>query len=171
MRSLMRLSLPLLIVFGGLIVLGRYANAEGTSRVTSCEVFVRLIKAIKSSPNSPVSAKKINAKLADVREQLAPLPFEDYETVDARTARVALSEKATFHLRHASQGVHTVRVEPHEVSGGRVHLTVDWEDAQGESLVSTMVRVVDGQNVMLGAEGKTDACSLVGVRVSCGSKK
>lgn len=141
------------------------AFAQGASS-SGCKIFVRLISSHKAKePNA--DARKISANLEDVEAQLANLPFDDYRTLDASTAVVPFSDEGVFSLAHASRGTHTVKVRPHEVSGGRVHMTVDWVDPKGETLVSTMLRVMDGHNVMLGAEGAKKSCALVGVRANC----
>ncbi len=167
-RSIPFARLLLLLVLG-LGIVENAASAEGVA-TSSCKIFVRLISSHKAkSPGT--EARKVSASLADVEAQLAPLPFDNYETIDASTSEVAFSEQGVFRLSQASKGIHTVKVRPHEVSGGRVQLTVDWEDPQGETLVSTMLRVMDGQNVMLGAEGTKKSCALVGVRAQCRTGK
>ena len=145
-------------------------NACATELDEQCTIFVRLIAAKRSADDSPEPAA-VSSYLQDVSAQLAPLPLTDYQTLDSGTAEVPFGKEAFFRLRKNEGKPHTIRVVPHQMTGGRVQLTVDWKNPRGENLVSTMLRVPNGENVMLGDEGSDSTCALVGVKVSCGEIK
>ncbi|MCB0324599.1 MAG: hypothetical protein KDD69_13545 [Bdellovibrionales bacterium] len=149
-------------------------QAAGSPAV--CDIQVRLIRASrdKSSGNGAESAgiggrqmPKMHALLADVSAQLEPLDFDEYVTIDQASRQVRFLHTETFGMTDTSGLRHVISVSPHEMSREKVHLLLDWTDPDGVRLVSTKMRVPNGQNVMLGSEGTRRACTLVGVKVAC----
>lgn len=141
----------------------------------ACHVGVRLIRATRRPAGAaPVRATRdlpMTSFLADVSDQLAPLPFTDYDTIDMAEQVVELRNSASFTLSGPRSEKHSILVQPHEVARGRVFTTVEWKDPHGDGLVSTKMRMVNGENVVLGADGLSDgpedSSMIVSVRLSC----
>ena len=105
--------------------------------------------------------------LQDMDDQLKSLPFKGYETVDFKETRATFGKRAQVTLRGARTAPYTLSVVPHERGQGKVHLTVDWRDANRRSLLSTKLRVREGENVMLGTDKTAGKPLLVAIKVIC----
>lgn len=145
-------------------------TSDALAQNSPCRVGVRLISARQTAIASPgVVDAQMTSFLADVRDQLANLPFSSYKPIKYVEGNVPLNQRAAFVLPASESERHTVYVQPHELSSGKVKTTIEWEGPSGESLVSTRMRVVNGENVILGTDPQSGAksCRIISVRIDC----
>lgn len=141
------------------------AFAQSKSAKT-CMIGVRIIGAFKSSATSRADVQ-MSPALRDLGSQLTKLPFSKYVAAEYAQQMVALREKCVFDLADTNNERQKISVIPHETVEGRVRATVEWQGEGGVSIVSTRMRVENGQNVVLGADDTREQSTIVSIKFSC----
>lgn len=142
--------------------------AYGDNTARSCDIGVRVIcgserSALRQSGKGP----KLHSLLYDVSQQLEPLPFAKYSPLAHDRQRLAFEEQGTFRLLTHKKELHKLTVVPHRIEGEKVHLTVDWQGPGDEKLLSTKLRVVNGQNMVVGTDSDSDSSTILCIKVNC----
>ena len=132
-----------------------------------CDVLVRIIKGEGNSEKFGGMDMKVGNYLNDMKSQLETLPYKQYNVLDSKSMKIGLGGKETFQMQDSQKQNHNVIINPLEIKGGRVKLMVDWTDAQGENLLSTQLRVVNGENVVLGTETSGDESTIMSINLDC----
>ena len=162
-------ALPHLLVafFAGLCA----ASSASADTRPLCHVGVRLIQATRAPAKGGVHkiSKEIpmTSFLAGMTDQLKDLPFTDYDTIDMAEGTVKLREQKRFEVFGPQKDRHLIFVEPHEVANGRVRTSLEWRDPAGDGLVDTTMRIVNGENVVLGTDSNENSSTIVSVSIHC----
>ncbi len=156
----------LLFLLGHLFILSPVAAQSQVDEKArgQCRIAVRMLR-VTDGPALDQSG--MSSFLEDMDDQLKSLPFKGYETVDFKETVAVFGKRAKVVLRGANTPAYTLAVIPHERGQGRVHLTVDWRGPDRRSLLSTKLRVREGENVMLGTDKTSGRPLLVAIKVMC----
>ncbi|OVE79773.1 hypothetical protein BVY02_02315 [bacterium J17] len=139
-----------------------YASAE-----EQCEIKIRLIKASGEVVGDTSGKVLVGEHLKDIEKQLGTLSFSKYQVVDQSSAKVSLGKSANFALKNGEVETYSVSVAPHDISMKKVNATVDWRSADNKGVLSTKFRVLNGQNIVFGADGDTEHSTILCLSVSC----
>ena len=155
-------------------------NVGSTGR---CGVHVRVLKGWSKpklrratasvAPNEAVNSEAgqsnemERAKIADLSSQLETLPFARYETVSEEQQLISFREKGVFNLKVEEGEEQILFVEPAMVTGSSVAVVVDWRSASGDELLSSKLKVGNGQNVVFGTDVSDDASLILCIKVTC----
>lgn len=115
----------------------------------------------------PARFLEVESSLSDLRPQLEALPFSRYEHITTVRQTIPLEETGLFSLKPAPGEEQLLFVAPQTVTGDGVSLMVDWKDVGGEELLSTKLKILNGQGVVLGTDLSPDSSAIVGVRAKC----
>lgn len=133
----------------------------------NCHVGLRVIKGSQNSKEFSFRSLAVGKQLADIKSQLEPLPYGQYEVLDSETQLVRFGEEAQFSIRDANSLIHFLEVTPLGWSRKRIEVRVEWKGPRGKQLLSSKLRVADGKNVMLGTDSSSDESTIMSVKVSC----
>ncbi len=136
-----------------------------------CGVHVRVLKGWSKSKLRRVTVNPLedaeHAKIADLRSQLETLPFAQYESVSEEQQLISFREKGVFNLKVAEGEDQILFVEPAMVTGSSVAVVVDWRSGNGDELLSSKLKVGNGQNVVFGTDVSEDASLILCIKVTC----
>ena len=170
----MRQSLPLLvspIIFclGTGVTFSDHVAAQVQD--TRCVVDVRSLKG--SGPSDANYSKELHVGefIADLKDQLDPLPFSTFKTLSHERQQVPLLEKAIFRVQTARKDENTIFVEVECVSDSGARLQVDWNSDDGTSILSTQLRLQNGKNWVLGTDHEDKSSTIVSIKVHCTEHK
>ena len=160
------------IAFGALVLLYfsfllPEIRAEENEDEGECSVGVRIIGAKEQSDSTLVNAPKEQDQFEDVREQLKQLPFAHYRTLDYSEKNIKFFHLARFVLQGAEQGKHIVSIMPHDLTNGKVQITVDWSSGGVFHLVSTRMRMFNGKHLILGSDGSSNLSTILCIKALC----
>ncbi len=143
------------------------APVAAENESTPCLIDVRSL--IGTDPAEENTRKKLEAGkfVADLHDQLEALPFQHFETLGHEQQRVALHDKATFHLKSADGSRNSVLVKVDCITEVGATLKIDWSNEAGGSIVSTQVRLPDGKNWVLGTDHEDRSATIVSIKVEC----
>ena len=133
----------------------------------TCVTGIRVIRGLDSGPEVRKMKLRTGPNLRDVRGQLQTLPFKQFRILDRKEARVKVRERAEIQVMAANDMQHVVSVQPHLVSNGKVHFTLDWQGENGEELLSTKLRVKNGKSVVLGTDNSHNMSTILCVTLDC----
>lgn len=148
------------------------AKAGGEKEVGStgrCGVHVRVLKGWSKSKieraTPPNDAER--DKIEDLKSQLETLPFARYEKVSEEQQLISFREKGVFNLKVNEAEEQILFVEPAMVTGELVAVVVDWRSGSGDELLSSKLKVGNGQNVVFGTDVSDDASLILCIKVTC----
>lgn len=141
--------------------------ADEESAGFDCHVGVRLISAKRSGDREPRGEIRLQSILSDMSDQLVVLPFSDYRRVDNSEAQITFNKRSEFTLKDEAGLTHRIFVCPHHFVGKYIHAAVDWRGPNGETIVSTKMRIRNRQNVVLGADDTSSSSTIVGIKLDC----
>ncbi len=134
----------------------------------NCEVGVRVIKGSEKEGKS-TDLNSLGKSLVSMEPQLKKLPYKKYDEMTSRRQQVALGKESRFSVSDAMGKPQTVKVQPVSVSEKRVEVLVNWLGADSSKLLSTKVRVLNGESVMLGTDSSGKHSTILSIKVSCPS--
>lgn len=105
--------------------------------------------------------------IADLQEQLEPLPYAHFETISSERQQVPLHEKAIFRVQNAAKETNTVFVEVECVSDEGARLMIDWNGAEGGNILSTQSRLTNGKNWVVGTDHENNSSTIISIKVQC----
>lgn len=136
-----------------------------------CGVHVRVLKGWSKAKLQRAAVNPVNdaerAKIADLSSQLETLPFARYETVSEEQQLISFREKGVFNLKAEAGEEQILFVEPAMVTGSLVAVVVDWRSGSGDELLSSKLKVGNGQNVVFGTDVSEDASLILCIKVTC----
>ncbi len=137
-----------------------------------CGVHVRVLKGwskskLRRAKVDTTLSDEERAKIADLSSQLETLPFARYETVSEEQQLISFREKGVFNLKVDANEEQILFVEPAMVTGGLVAVVVDWRSGSGDELLSSKLKVGNGQNVVFGTDVTDDASLILCIKVTC----
>lgn len=136
----------------------------------SCGIFVRLLSGTGRAESSTAHRLHAGEKLSDLTEQLAPLPFAQFEVLDQRQATLRCGREELFSLTGSQQSRHVVHVKLENVVRDGAMLLVHWKDSEAHELLSSKVHLVNNRNWVFGSDTSEDSSTIVSIRVDCGEK-
>ena len=146
-----------------------YADHMGVpgDPVGFCMIDVRSIKG--SSPSQDNATKEFHAGefLADLQDQLGSLPFTRYEALSHEIQKVPLHEKGVFRVVGAGEEQNTVFVDVECITNDGARVQIDWNGSKEQSVVSSQMRVVNGQNLVVGTDHDDSASTILSIKVNC----
>lgn len=128
---------------------------------------VKVRKAGAMRGNLPPESEADRAKIADLSSQLETLPFARYETVSEEQQLISFREKGVFNLKASEAEQQILFVEPETVTGGSVVVVVDWRSGSGDELLSSKLKVGNGQNVVFGTDVSDETSLILCIKVTC----
>ncbi len=133
-----------------------------------CSIGVRVLGAAEES-NPAVAAMPEEQQLKeDLGDQLRQLPFSHYRNLDFAEKKIKFDHLGRFVLHGAEpQEQFFVSVVPHDLSKGRVHMTVDWNANTRGQLVSSRMRLVNGKHLVLGTDGSGNSSTILCIKAQC----
>lgn len=137
------------------------------SSAVDCVVEVRAIKAFQRGADFRAKRLQTGRMLVDVKSQLEPLPFKRYQVLESFLKRVSLNEQVSFDLIGAEGEANYLVVRPESLFGNRVQVMVNWKDEAGADLLSTELKVINNQNVVLGTDRAEDRSTILSIKLSC----
>ena len=137
-------------------------KSANQASVKNCNVGVRLIRGMSGE-----GAQHLERQLRDLKDQLDSLPFSRFEVLQRKQATRQLHEQAEFRVVDAANRSHLVKVVPYSMMSNRVHVGVDWQGPEGETIVATKFKVENGQSMVWGADGAGGESTLLCVKVHC----
>lgn len=135
----------------------------------SCEVDVRSLKG--TAPKEENVPKQLEAGefLADLQDQLQTLPFSHYEALSHERQKVPLHERGVFQVLGAGAEQNSVAVEVECITNDGARVKIEWNGAEGASVVSSQLRLVNGKNWVVGTDHDDSASTIVSIKVECKS--
>lgn len=130
-------------------------------------VRVRVVKGQNRSAEYARRPMQSGPLLKDLSKQLEALPFSSYRVIDVKEQPIRFGETGTFELAGAAQETHTISIAPQGRIHRKIQMMVDWHGPQGESLLSSKLRVENGKNVVLGTDSSRDASTMICIHLNC----
>ncbi|GEM_PF-5719738 len=169
------------ILFGSLILfcfsLIAPASGEESDQHQICEVRVRVLQGTRDQRAREVGApvgSKLDATplLQDVKSQLKPLPFEDYQIVDTVEEQIRVGNSRSFRLREADGEESSLRIEPHgflsKAQGeSKILVSINWRGSAGEQLLDTKLKFENGKSMVIGTDKAEDTSTILCVKFDC----
>ena len=143
------------------------AYAQTAVKDTRCAIDVRSLLGSEVAAENADKELRMGEFIADLKEQLEPLPYAHFETLSHERQQVPLHEKAIFRVRNAAKETNTVFVEVECVSDEGARLRIDWNGSEGASILSTQSRLTNGKNWVLGTDHENDMSTIISIRVNC----
>lgn len=137
------------------------------STAVDCLVEVRAIKAFQRGADFRAKRLQTGRMLVDVKSQLEPLPFKRYQVLQSFLKRVSLNDQVSFDLLGAEGETNYLIVRPESMFGNRVQVMVNWKDEAGADLLSSELKVINNQNVVLGTDRAEDRSTIVSIKLNC----
>ncbi len=134
---------------------------------TDCDVSVRVVKGAVNDSEFKGKEMRVGKFISDMKNQLETLPYKEYTVLDSQKKLVAFGGKGAFTLADASKKIHSLSVSPLKKAEKRVTVMVDWKDPVGDTLVSTQLKVLNGENVVLGTDTSGDESTIMCITVDC----
>lgn len=134
--------------------------------VMKCALTVRLI-APTDVKDAHYGEVHMSSFVADANEQLQGLPFNGYRPLAIREAEVFAKQSAEFILSAEDTPRYKLQVSPQSLEEERVCLRVDWSEESGRSIVSTRIKVPNGENIVLGSDTVPGGPMLVIIKPKC----
>ncbi len=145
----------------------RAESTEAAARPAACGVEVRVIKGAQRRGQYRFKRLETGNFLTDVKSQLQPLPYGSYKVLEAVEKEVRLGEQVDFQLTGATGDSQRLGVRPEKLLGKRVQTQINWEDAAGGPLLSTKLRMTNGETMVLGTENDAQSSTIVCIKVAC----
>jgi hypothetical protein len=154
-----------------LLLLPNFSFAEA-----GCEIGVTLIHGSKKAEPKFAKHKKLegNAVRPDIvgfapglQHNLSSLPFSAYKRIQTKKQSVKIGSRASFSLRDYKGGIHEVSVTPTHRISEKIQALVSWKGPDNSTLLSTQLRIINGQNMVLGAEQDKNSSLIVNVSLNC----
>ena len=155
------------VVFGASHAVAEDGKTESSPAPKSCSIRVRAIKGEKLNTDGIKRSVKSGPMLQDLTKHLETLPYDHYRVLDVNEQQVVFGEKGEFKLRGERDEVYSLRVHPQTVVNKRIQLLVEWKGPNGESLLSSKLRVENGKNVVVGTDSEDDASTMFCIFVNC----
>jgi len=166
-RQAFSLPLGLFVLILPTVFVSQSALAQTAVKDTRCAIDVRSL--LGSGAGDENSDKELHTGefIADLKEQLEPLPYSHFETLSYESQQVPLHEKAIFRVKNAAHEVNTVFVEVECVSDEGARLMIDWNGSEGSNILSTQSRLTNGKNWVLGTDHEDHSSTIISIKVQC----
>ena len=152
-----------------LFILGCFCLLLPTSVFAeSCEVGVKVIKGSKQKSKA-TNFGSLGKSLVSMKGQLENLPYKEYGVMTTRSQSVKFGAEGNFSVRDAMDKPHVVKIKPLTVKDKRVEVLVDWHGSDSSKLLSTKLKVLNGESVMLGTDSSGEHSTILSIQVSCPS--
>jgi len=138
----------------------------GSGFAENCEVGVKVIKGSKHKSKT-TNFGSLSKSLVTMKGQLGNLPYKEYGVMTTRSQSVKFGAEGNFSVRDAMGKPHVVKIKPLTVKDKRVEVLVDWHGSDSSKLLSTKLKVLNGENVMLGTDSSGEHSTILSIQVSC----
>ncbi len=139
----------------------------GLVHASNCDVSVRVIKGAVNDSEFSGKKMEVGSFIADMKHQLETLPYKEYSVIDSQNKTVAFGKESSFSLTDANKQVHNLKIEPISLEKKRVVVKVNWTDPAGDTMLATQLKVINGENLVLGTETSGDESTIVCVTLLC----
>lgn len=154
-----------------LVILALFFNIKTVSADTGahCDVMVRLVepKMEHRSKSADSEYARMSSFVEDAGEQLKALPFNEFRPLAMQQARVAKGAKTKFILGAKGSPSYRLVVEFISLVSNQVGLRVDWQERSGREIVSTQLKVPNGENVVLGSDKLKGGPKVILIKSQC----
>jgi hypothetical protein len=153
-----------------LLILGGVSPSIVSPSIVSAEPLCKAkLKIIKGTNHQNLELPPLRWKdlPADIRGQLKPLPFNYYEILIQAEKLSGLRLPAEFEIN--AEGIEPGQLVVHQVArqGDASDLMVDWSNSNGEKLLSSKVRLADGDTWVMGTDGEKGNGSILCLKFDC----
>jgi hypothetical protein len=149
------------------LVFASSAIAQTPAKDTRCAIDVRSLLGSVACEENSEKELRMGDFIADLKEQLEPLPYAHFETLSHERQQVPLHEKAIFRVTNAAKETNTVFVEVECVSEDGAKLLIEWNGSEGASILSTQSRLTNGKNWVVGTDHENECATIISIKVQC----
>lgn len=157
-----------IFIFSLGFLLGLFSLSISSAHAEDCDVSLRVMRGQKSSGDTRV--QEIPKMLDDISGALKAVPYKNFNVLDTQKTRVRFESSATFMIPGADGEKQSVTIVPHKFVGKRVKTTVNWFNNAGDEILSTKLRIINSENMVVGTDHQGGRSTLVCVSINCVTK-
>ena len=130
-------------------------------------VDLRSLKGSKRAPENSNKSLETGQFISDIKDQLEPLPFSHYETLSHERQLIPLHEKGVIRLGAADKTDNKIFVDLDCINSDGARVLVDWQNDDGQSLLTTKLHLLNGKSWVIGTDHEDDSSTIISIKVDC----
>lgn len=143
------------------------AQADESCEQSKVKVVVRTIQATGPRPSATGQALPAHAEtppleesLADLKPQLALLPFSTFHLIASKEQEISLKKKESFRLPNGQ----TLTFRPMYMEKERVGMWLSWKDTDGADILNTRIHFDADDSVLTGTDYHDNEGRILAIR-------
>jgi hypothetical protein len=139
-----------------------WAQADESCEHSKVKVVVRTIQATGPRPSSTAEAHTplLEDSLADLKPQLALLPFSTFHLISSKEGEISLKKKERFRLTNGQ----TLTFRPMYMEKERVGMWLSWKDTDGSDILNTRIHFDADYSVLTGTDYHDNEGRILAIR-------
>jgi len=166
-RAITKKRLIALCTLGALCFFPFSAQADESCEHSKVKVVVRTIQATGPRPSTTAPASTPQAEalsleesLADLKPQLALLPFSTFHLIASKEGEISLKKKESFRLPNGQ----TLTFRPMYMEKERVGMWLSWKDTDGSDILNTRIHFDADDSVLTGTDYHDNEGRILAIR-------
>jgi len=135
-------------------------QADESCEHSKVKVVVRTIQATGSRTDLTTQAPALEDSLADLKPQLALLPFSNFHLISSKEEEISLKQKESFRLPNGQ----TLTFRPMYMEKERVGMWLSWKDTDGSDILNTRVHFDSDDSVLTGTDYHDNEGRILAIR-------
>jgi len=135
-------------------------RAEESCEHSKVKVVVRTIQATGSRTDPTNQSPTVEDSLADLKPQLALLPFSNFHLISSKEEEISLKQKESFRLPNGQ----TLTFRPVYMEKERVGMWLSWKDTDGSDILNTRVHFDSDDSVLTGTDYHDNEGRILAIR-------
>jgi hypothetical protein len=151
-----------LCALGALWFCSHTAHAEESCEHAKVKVVVRTIQATgpRASSSGQAQTTSLDDSLADLKPQLALLPFSAFHLISSKEEEISLKKRESFRLPNGQ----TLTFRPMYMEKERVGLWLSWKDTDGSDILNTRIHFDADDSVLTGTDYQDNEGRILAIR-------